>query len=82
MKFDWKHWLPHFITWFLLLILLGCNIWLIRNELERRKRTLNLVNYPANPKDTGNSDKERKKPEGKPPKKENNEGEKEGNDDK
>ena len=76
MKFNWKYWLPHFITWFLLLIVISCCIWLINKENKRLKI---LGNSFYNYKSSGSS-KElpgidfigagNKKPKRQPPKKE------------
>ncbi len=68
--------MPHFITWFLLLIVISCCIWLINKENKRLKI---LGNSFYNYKSSGSS-KElsgidfigagNKKPQGQPPKKE------------
>lgn len=74
MKIDWKYWLPHFITWFLLLILIGCNIWLIKRELKLKLFGNSFYDYRSSGSSSSKNPKTflgggNGKPEGQPPKK-------------
>jgi len=52
MKLDWKHWLPHFITWFLLLAIIVLNIYLLIDFRRTKKRIL-FGNIKATGKEVG-----------------------------